>query len=151
MGGGFNIGNPEEISILDLAHRVKALTNSTSDIVFIPYDEAYEAGFEDMPRRVPDLTRIQRLIGYAPTVGLDETLHRVIAQTLSGGSPALDQTLHRTLDRAVDRAVNPGGLCYRGVSHRASCRCRQNPPFTASTRPISNLSSSVRRSLSCRR
>ena len=80
MGGVFNIGNPEEISILDLAHRVKALTSSTSDIVFIPYDRAYEAGFEDMPRRVPDLTRIQQLIGYAPTVGLDETLRRVIAE-----------------------------------------------------------------------
>ena len=80
VGGVFNIGNPEEISILDLAHRVKALTSSTSDIVFIPYDRAYEAGFEDMPRRVPDLTRIQQLIGYAPTVGLDETLRRVIAE-----------------------------------------------------------------------
>ena len=81
VGGVFNIGNPEEISILDLAHRVKALTDSASDIVFIPYDEAYEAGFEDMPRRVPDLTKIQQLIGYAPTVGLDEILHRIIAQT----------------------------------------------------------------------
>ena len=81
VGGVFNIGNPEEISILDLAHRVKALTKSTSDIVFIPYDQAYEAGFEDMPRRVPDLTKIRRLVGYAPTVGLDEILQRVIAQT----------------------------------------------------------------------
>ena len=81
VGEVFNIGNPEEISILDLAHRVKALTNSTSEIVFVPYDQAYEAGFEDMPRRVPDLTRIQQLIGYAPTVGLDEILQRVIAQT----------------------------------------------------------------------
>ena len=80
VGGVFNIGNPDEISILDLAHCVKALTNSTSDIVFIPYDQAYEAGFDDMPRRVPDLTRIQQLIGYAPTVGLDEILRRVIAQ-----------------------------------------------------------------------
>ena len=81
VGGVFNIGNPEEVSVLDLARRVKALTNSTSEIEFIPYDQAYEAGFEDMPRRVPDLTRIQRLIGYAPTVGLDEILRRVIAQT----------------------------------------------------------------------
>ena len=81
VGEVFNVGNPEEVSILDLAHRVKALTNSTSEIVFVPYDQAYEAGFEDMPRRVPDLTRIQQLIGYAPTVGLDEILQRVIAQT----------------------------------------------------------------------
>ena len=80
VGDVFNIGNPEEVSILDLAHRVKALTSSRSDIVFVPYDQAYEAGFEDMPRRVPDLTRIQQLIGYVPTVGLDEILHRVIAE-----------------------------------------------------------------------
>ncbi len=81
VGQVFNIGNTEEISILDLAHRVKALTNSTSNIVLVPYDEAYEAGFEDMPRRVPDLTKIHQLVGYAPTVGLDEILHGVIAQS----------------------------------------------------------------------
>jgi UDP-glucose 4-epimerase len=48
--------------------------------VLVPYDEAYEAGFEDMPRRVPDLTKIHKLVGYAPTVELDEILHRVIAE-----------------------------------------------------------------------
>lgn len=79
IGEVFNIGNSEEISIVDLAKRVKALTNSTSDIVFVPYDEAYEAGFEDMMRRVPDLTKIGTLIGYTPSVSLDEILHRVIA------------------------------------------------------------------------
>jgi UDP-glucose 4-epimerase len=81
IGEVFNIGNTEEISILDLAHKVKTLTDSTSDIVMIPYDQAYEAGFEDMPRRVPDLTKIHQLIGYTPTVGLDEILARVIADT----------------------------------------------------------------------
>jgi len=79
VGGVFNIGNTEEISILDLARRIKTLTGSSSDIVLVPYDEAYEAGFEDMPRRVPDLTKIERLVGYAPTVGLDEILALVIA------------------------------------------------------------------------
>ena len=74
VGEVFNIGNTEEISIRELAHRVKQLTGSTSEIVFVPYDQAYEAGFEDMPRRVPDLTKINRLVGYAPTVGLDEVL-----------------------------------------------------------------------------
>ena len=81
VGEVFNIGNTEEISILDLAHRVKALTSSTSNIVLVPYDEAYEAGFEDMPRRVPDLTKIHRLVGYTPTVGLDEILSLVITHT----------------------------------------------------------------------
>lgn len=80
VGEVFNIGNNEEIAILDLAHRVKKLTSSTSEIVFVPYDQAYETGFEDMPRRVPDLTKIRRLVGYAPTVGLDEILARVIEE-----------------------------------------------------------------------
>jgi UDP-glucose 4-epimerase len=80
IGQVFNLGNEQEISILDLAHRVKALTSSTSEIVLIPYDQAYEAGFEDMPRRVPNLTKIQRLVGYTPRVGLDEILRRVIEE-----------------------------------------------------------------------
>lgn len=78
-GEVFNIGNHEEISIMDLARKVKALTGSSSDIVLIPYDQAYEAGFEDMPRRVPDLRKIGAAVGYTPTVGLDEILTRVIA------------------------------------------------------------------------
>jgi UDP-glucose 4-epimerase len=78
VGQVFNIGNGEEISIRALAERVKALTRSGSDIVTIPYDQAYEAGFEDMPRRVPDITKIRTLVGYEPKVHLDEILERVI-------------------------------------------------------------------------
>lgn len=78
VGEVVNLGNTEEISILDLAHRVKALTGSKSEIRLIPYDQAYEVGFEDMPRRVPDLSKANRLVGYVPTVGLDEILRRVI-------------------------------------------------------------------------
>lgn len=78
IGEVFNIGNTEEISIMDLARKVKALTGSSSDIVLIPYDQAYEAGFEDMPRRVPALEKITAAVGYQPTVGLDEILQRVI-------------------------------------------------------------------------
>ncbi len=80
VGQVFNLGNSEEISIFDLAQRVKALTDSPSEITFVPYDQAYEAGFEDMQRRVPDLSKIHRLIGYTPTVGLEEILTRVIAE-----------------------------------------------------------------------
>jgi UDP-glucose 4-epimerase len=80
VGQVFNIGNDnEEVTILDLAKRVKARTGSKSEIVLIPYDEAYEAGFEDMPRRVPDTTKLKRLIGYEPKVHLDEILDRVSA------------------------------------------------------------------------
>ena len=80
VGQVFNIGNDgDEISILALAERVKARTRSQSVIELVPYDKAYEAGFEDMPRRVPDLTKLRALIGYEPKVHLDEILDRVIA------------------------------------------------------------------------
>ena len=78
VGQVFNIGNGEEITIGDLAAKIKKMTGSRSEIVMIPYDQAYEAGFEDMPRRVPDISRIKALVGYEPTVQLDETLNRVI-------------------------------------------------------------------------
>jgi UDP-glucose 4-epimerase len=78
VGQVFNIGNGREISIYDLAVRVKTLAGSSSEIVRIPYDQAYEAGFEDMPRRVPDITKIRHLVGYEPTVELDEILTRVL-------------------------------------------------------------------------
>ncbi len=78
IGQVFNIGNAEEISIRALAERVKALTGSDSPIVTVPYEQAYEAGFEDMPRRVPDIGKIHALIGYQPRVQLDEILTRVI-------------------------------------------------------------------------
>jgi UDP-glucose 4-epimerase len=78
VGGVFNVGNTEEVTILRLAERVRTLTGSSSPIINVPYDEAYEAGFEDMPRRVPDISKLAALIGYRPRVDLDETLRRVI-------------------------------------------------------------------------
>jgi UDP-glucose 4-epimerase len=79
IGRVFNIGNVHEITIRALAEKVKEMTESASPIVTIPYDQAYEAGFEDMPRRVPDISRIHALVGYEPRVELDEILTRVIA------------------------------------------------------------------------
>jgi len=78
IGQVFNIGNGHEISMLALAERVKAITGSRSSIVTIPYDQAYEEGFEDMPRRVPDTTKIRELIGYEPRVQLEEILVKVV-------------------------------------------------------------------------
>jgi UDP-glucose 4-epimerase len=78
VGEVFNVGNDQEITILGLAEKVRDLTGGRSEIVKIPYDQAYEAGFEDMPRRVPDLAKIGHLVGYAPQVGLDDILARVI-------------------------------------------------------------------------
>ena len=74
----FNIGNTEEISIGDLASMVKEMTRSKSRIVFVPYDQAYEKGFEDMRKRIPDITKIQNLVGYKPTTNLAEILAEVI-------------------------------------------------------------------------
>ncbi len=78
VGQVFNIGNNEEISILDLAKRVRTAAGSRSEIQLVPYEKAYEAGFEDMPRRVPNLAKIHSLIGYKPTLGLNDILQRVI-------------------------------------------------------------------------
>jgi UDP-glucose 4-epimerase len=78
VGEVFNIGSSEEVSIMQLAERVKELTGSKSEVVTVPYDEAYEEGFEDMPRRVPDTSKVSALTGFKPTVTLDEILKAVI-------------------------------------------------------------------------
>jgi UDP-glucose 4-epimerase len=79
VGQVFNIGSTEEISIRELAEKVKQLTHSDSEIVFVPYDEAYEEGFEDMPRRVPDTSKINELVGFKPEMTLDGILDTVIS------------------------------------------------------------------------
>ncbi len=73
-GGIYNVGGTEEISILELAGRIKELARSRSDIALIPYAEVYGEAFEDVPRRVPDISRIGRLLGWRPEIPLDETL-----------------------------------------------------------------------------
>jgi UDP-glucose 4-epimerase len=78
-GEVLNIGHTDEIAIYELATLVKGMTGSRSEIRFVPYEEAYEAGFEDMPRRLPDISKLQRLIGYRPRLGLPEMLTRIIA------------------------------------------------------------------------
>jgi UDP-glucose 4-epimerase len=78
IGQVINIGNTEEVTMSALAERVRDLCGSKSPIKFIPYEQAYESGFEDMPRRVPDLTRVKGLIGYEPQYQLDAVLTQVI-------------------------------------------------------------------------
>ena len=79
-GRVFNLGGSEEISMVDLAHRIVAKAGSSSRIELIPYDVAYEEGFEDMQRRVPDTARAEGLVGFRPTVPLDEIIEQVIAE-----------------------------------------------------------------------
>jgi UDP-glucose 4-epimerase len=78
IGEVINIGNTEEVTILRLAERVRDLCGSKSPIKLVPYDQAYESGFEDMPRRLPDLAKVKRLIGYEAKNDLDDILGQVI-------------------------------------------------------------------------
>jgi UDP-glucose 4-epimerase len=77
-GEVFNVGNAREMRIIDLARMIKELTLSPSEIVFVPYDQAYEEGFEDMRRRVPSLEKIRNLIGYVPTMEVPQILCSLI-------------------------------------------------------------------------
>jgi UDP-glucose 4-epimerase len=77
VGEVVNLGNPEEITIAELARKVIAITGAAVGIDCIPYEKAYEEGFEDMVRRVPDITKVQSLTGYAPRVTLDKALTHI--------------------------------------------------------------------------
>jgi UDP-glucose 4-epimerase len=79
VGQVFNIGSNQEISIYELAERVRSRTGSRSEIMLIPYDQAYETGFEDMRRRVPDVGKIKQVTGWEPVTSLDETIDQIIA------------------------------------------------------------------------
>ena len=78
LGHVFNIGNGAEISIRDLALKVKAATRSRSPLEFTPYSQVFDETFEDMPRRVPDISKLRQCVGYEPTVHLDEIIEHVI-------------------------------------------------------------------------
>lgn len=87
VGEVFNVGSSEEVSILELAQRIVLMTASASKIKFLTYDEAYESGFEDMARRVPDTTKLRCLTGWQPTRSLDEILLDTIEEaTREAGS-----------------------------------------------------------------
>jgi len=78
VGEIYNIGNPKSISINELAEKIKAMTDSTSKIVHIPYEKAYEKGFEDMRNRQPDISKIKEHVGFKPKVDIDEMLDSII-------------------------------------------------------------------------
>ena len=88
VGDVFNIGSTSEMTIGNLAVRVKEMTNSGSAIRYVPYDEAYEAGFEDMPRRVPDISKIHSLIGFTPKMGMDDIIRSVVEHMRQGEKTA---------------------------------------------------------------
>ncbi len=96
VGQVFNVGSSEEVSIAELAEIVKTRADSRSDIVKIPYAEAYEDGFEDMPRRVPDTTKVRELVGFRPTLNLEQIVDRVIAFRRQTAVPAWAATAGAT-------------------------------------------------------
>ena len=77
----FNLGSNQEITILELAELVRKVTGSTASMTFVPYDQAYAVGFEDMQRRIPDLAKIRRAIGFQPTHSLEKIVADVVAYT----------------------------------------------------------------------
>jgi UDP-glucose 4-epimerase len=79
VGQIFNIGGTERITIEELAHKIKQMTQSQSEITYIPYSEAYAEGFEDMLHRMPDVSKLRRELGFAPETSLETTLQDVIA------------------------------------------------------------------------
>ncbi len=91
-GQVYNIGSREEINILDLARKVKAKIGSQSQILLVPYEQAHAAGFEDMRRRMPDTGKVNALIGWEPTIGLEQTLDEIIAYYRTDGK---DETISR--------------------------------------------------------
>jgi UDP-glucose 4-epimerase len=123
VGEVFNIGNGEEITIGALAERVKALAGSRSSIVNIPYDQAYEAGFEDMPRRVPDIDKIRALVGYEPKVDLEEILLKV---TTSGIGDPRGQDPETARPREARGGPRPG--CRPGAAAPVARRARARAP-----------------------
>ncbi len=84
VGGVYNIGSQEEVTILALAERIKALSGSRSQIVLVPYEQAYGAGYEDTRRRLPDISRIRAAVGWQPELRLDDILRDVIADVRRG-------------------------------------------------------------------
>lgn len=77
-GQTFNIGNGREITIEDLAHTVIRMTCSSASVRYVPYEQVYERGFEDMRRRVPDVSKLRAAIGFAPEISLEQTLDNII-------------------------------------------------------------------------
>jgi UDP-glucose 4-epimerase len=79
IGEVFNVGNNQQISIMELAKKVIAVTGSTSSIEMVAYEKAYPAGFEDMERRVPDISKIERVLGWKPQIGLEQIIKDIAA------------------------------------------------------------------------
>ena len=111
VGDVFNIGSQEEVTIQELAERIIAITKSASRIVLLPYEKAYEEGYEDMPRRVPDISKVRALIGFRPTMNLNE----IIASVVNSLRPSSTSGAARP---GVRRAAKSGTVSAKRSSSR---------------------------------
>ena len=101
IGEVVNIGTDEEVTIERLAHLVKERTGSDSPITFVPYDQAYEPGFEDMPRRVPSLDKLERITGFRPAIPLVEIVDQVIVHCQRRKNASLASVPDQVVARAA--------------------------------------------------
>ena len=123
VGQVFNVGNDREVSILELAERVRAITDSASPISFIPYVDVYGQGYEDLRRRVADISKAGGLVGYTPKVTLDETLKAIAsAERAAGGQSTQSASAVRSESAFVGTVV------------REAARVRRHPATTGDRR-----------------
>jgi UDP-glucose 4-epimerase len=112
VGQVFNLGSQEEVTIEEVAKRVIKLSASRSKIEYIPYEQAYEEGYEDMPRRVPDTTKVRALVGFEPSMNLDEIIQSVLSSQRPVAAPP-SQPAHQqpaAPKRRRERAVAKAGV-----------------------------------------
>lgn len=106
VGQVFNVGSQEEVTIQELAQKVIKLTGSRSKVEFVPYEKAYEEGYEDMPRRMPDISKIRQLIGFEPTLNLDGIITSVIASMKPAESAAASSAPGKAIPRPRRRRLS---------------------------------------------
>jgi len=106
-GGVFNVGHTKDVSIGELSALVKQMTNSSSQILFVPFEEAYEPGFEDMQRRMPDITKLRKLIGYRPTLDLGGMLESIIASQRADQAKDIAHRMRRHLSGGYAFPLRP--------------------------------------------
>ena len=131
VGEVFNIGHTKDITILDLALLVKLMTHSTSDIVAVPFEEAYESGFEDMRRRMPDITKLRRLIGYRPTLGLPAMLEAIVAYQRTEVGREVREDLLRHLAGRPSRGLSAARAASTGLPVESRCGDRSSAEISS--------------------
>jgi len=140
VGEVFNIGCAQEITILDLARKIIALTGSASPLRFIPYDQAYERGFEDMRRRVPDVSKLRATIGYAPHTPLEENLKRIIQHMQATDQQLLQRPLVKTEHAHITYTTEPAARPSSQASTTPSPARAEEAALSTPSPPPSSLS-----------